>query len=173
VVEDCKFSNPGLSIGLQVKRVLSGTVDNNISLAVGHNQIQSFQPLPTRADDGSVEWLPNSRPDRGPLRVGQRIMVGLHSYALGWSLMGDTILGIDSSGIVYALGRQADCLSTEPGELNGLDIEAVADKLSCTPDPEDVAIRRAGRDFMWGDAVSTHAASCTDAPPSVVEDMQP
>jgi hypothetical protein len=172
VVDNCSFANPAFSIGLHVERVLSGEEAENVVLSVGRNQVQRFAPLPTTGDDGdSVEWIRSAPPNRGPLRVGQRVVVAMHRIPQGWSLKGDTILGIDSNGTVHAPGRLADCLSTEPTDLDGLSVDAVAAKLACSPDPVEREMRRSARESQWGDPVSTYATICSDPTPGAVVDL--
>jgi len=172
VVENCPYANSALSIGLEVERVLSGTVDSRITVGVGADQVRRFDPHPVRGEDGRVEWLGPWQAHRGPLRIGQRIMVGLHRYSQGWSLLEDTILGIGPGEIVFAPGRQADCLSTEPVEVNGLSIDAVAALLDCVPDPIEVQTRRTEWGYSLNNPLATHATACSSPPtPGPVPDF--
>ena len=163
--EDCKAANSALAIGLSVERALSGEVECNIVLNVGFHQVDRFCPGPSPRKDGTISWFPTKMVGRGPLRIGQRILAGIHLFPGGWSLKGDTILGIDADGRVSAVPRTGDCLSTQPVDIDGLDIDAVAAKLACTPDPVEVETRRQARDMSWGHGPGTHAAVCLDAAP--------
>jgi len=171
-VHDCVFANPALSIGLQVDRTLSGTLHGDVTVMIGRNQVQRFNPLPVSGDSGSVEWIPTHLSNRGPLWVGQRIMLGLHRIEQGWSLMGDTILGIDSQGTVFAPERTADCLSTDPIDVHGLSIDAVAELMACSLDPVAVEERRAARESTFGDAVSTYATLCGSRGDDPIDDNE-
>ena len=167
-VRDCKNVNPALAIGLEVEQVLSGVVEGSVVLLVGASQLQHFQPLPYRDSSGLVQWLPTLRPNRGPLRIDQRIVAGMHKISVGWSLMGDTILGVDASGRVRVVERAADCLDTDPVDLDGFGVETMAAEMCCNADPSDTEARRSARSMRWGEdksALFTHAAICLDPDP--------
>jgi len=139
---DCKLINPALAIAMRVEHAMSGAVEGDITLRVGAHQLRFFEPPPHRGEDGSAQWTPTHLAGRGPLRVGQRVVVGMHVFSGGWSLMGDTILGVGSDGRVHVPERKGDCLSTDPIGVDGFLLSAVASKMGCKPNSVDAAERR-------------------------------
>ena len=176
-VSECSYANPAMTIGLRIEQTLSGSVEGDIVLMVGWEQVERFDPMPFQDGNGPIEWMGLSKnPLRGPLFQNQQIIVGIHKISVGWSLMGDTILGVTADGKVRAVERPADCLSTTPIDVDMLDIEAVAAKMRCEADVADTNARRAARNAWWGEdktAINTHAAFCLDPSPEPPFEMPP
>lgn len=159
--DECEVANPALIIDLTVEDAMTGKVPKAASVRVGWAQLQHFRPLPYTGEDGALAWTAVRSEAVGPLRPGNRVVMGLHRVEGDWSLMGDTILGVDADDRIHVPRRPGDCFQDDQGGRRA---------------PGPCRSTRAGSDrrrlheLQWGAAQTPafySAGYCTDEVPAL------
>jgi hypothetical protein len=166
----CKFIKPALALTIQVRQSMLGTLKGKQIIWVGAAQVDQFDPLPTPDVGGGIAWHGRSRSSgRSPLTPGQRIVVALHRTGGDrWSLMGEPILGVSSSGNILAKPSAGDCFRSTPAALDGTAIGDLRNSLQfCSLSvAKSAQERRVLRRLRWDNTpIVAYAAECADGLP--------
>lgn len=167
VVEDCPSVNPALVVGLDVERVLRGTAPERVALRVGAQHLGQFSPFPYE-EDGAVIWSTTHLPGRGPLFVGQRIIVPITRAGDAWSLAGNVFIGLDGDTLDVRPGV-GDCLALAPVGLHGVALDVAAGQFAaCPTTTEEGAELRNFLNLGWVEpltrSVAPHCLTLDDDP---------
>lgn len=148
--KDCKVANPALVIDLVVENAYTGEVPKEVSVRVGWVQLQYFRPQPLANGENGLIWTGIRSKSAGPLKPGSRVVTGLHKVDDVWSLMGDTILGVDAEDRIHVPRRPGDCLTTTPDELASKTIAEAAEIFARYAPTEAGEERRKLHQLLWG-----------------------
>jgi hypothetical protein len=175
--EECRPSTRAFEIDIRVEHTWFGQPPETVRVRVGSGQMDYFIPHPSSVDPetGELSWFPaprESRPHQGPLRIGQRIVLGISRVEVEhegetteyWSLMGNTILGTDEDERIYVYQRREDCdFNLTPARLDRV---TVSEALELIQDCSDELLQ-SGRELgervreVWGTPRNAVAALCS------------
>ena len=157
-----------LDIELSVLEVLAGRdLGESVTVRIGKGELDSWQPAPGIAEDGSLNWAVEPDNSSSPLEPGTTLGVALRfdDYWNMWLIMGERLMTVEGEALKFQQG-QGDCRPAHPSALDGQPAEVVRAALGACGNAEravieEAASRRARFESVGGEQRSVYvAATC-------------
>ncbi len=157
---DCEGPvDAALELVIEVSEVYHGSPPAQLTVKVGHHQLDEWEPRPALSPGGELVWLGGSP----ALEMGHQVGMALHRAPNGadWGLMGEVFFGQTNSGTLVVQER-AFCQEPAPVGLAGMRRDQLGDSiLGCPSQASASAQTRAqGIGNMWSETSWAYAGLC-------------
>ena len=155
-----------LEIALTVEDIIMGAAPSEVSVRVGFDQLDEWQPRPALHPSGAEVWVGD-----GPkLEIGQKLGLALHKAPNGtmWGILGERLFveRADSTLLVQAYSQ---CQEPAPQGLDGMTRASLRAALAACQETQESQYRRALLAGAWDNRKTwAYAGYCFEptSPPS-------